>query len=1107
MHRSPARRVIALLLLAAPLAAQAPPGASWIWRADSADDQRAWFVAEFTLERAPDRAELLLAADNHVQAFLNGQAVADVDDWHELAVIDVAAALVAGRNVLALAAVNDGGRAALLGGLLVDGTPVFATDAATRAFASEPPGWPAPTGGAPAVIVAPYGAQPWGRVPRVAPRALFPPAGFTCTEVASGFGSLIALTLDPRGAPVVSVEDGGLVTLQDEDGDGHFESATPFCDDLAACQGLCFTGADAWATGLGPEGLGFYHLPADETPRRAKLIAPITGEHGEHGPHTVEPGPDGRLWIMLGNHVQLGVPLAADSPCRLGYEGSVLPRLVDPNGHAVDIAQPGGTVVAWDRDTGEFTREAQGFRNAYDMAFAPWGDLFTFDSDMEWDIGLPWYRATRVVHVLPGGDYGWRTGSAVWPAWYPDSLPPVMDLGRGSPTGVAWCDSLAFPPAWRNTLLLGDWAQGRIVAVHLQPEGMSWRGRSEVLLSGRPLPVTDFVFDRTGALLITVGGRGARGALLRLSGTEAALQQPATSELRPPQRTVAVDADTDWDSLEARLNDPDRITRYFAARELERRPEGDVQVQLERDRSPRTRAEVLLVLARRALAAGEAAPVAEVVPPLLALLQPTSEPATRLVAVRALQIALLAGLPDMLDGGGQPPDPELGAQLLPLFPSGSPALDRELAALLARTEPDGARSALLDALDEQTSADDTISLLYALSALRGDASAAEARRALEHFAALRPRAGGNSYQGYLDGLERRLITQAPAAERAALRTLARPAPGPALQLDRGAPPRDPDRVRAYVAETIDAPERSAAEGALVFARTCAACHARGEFAGRGGPDLASVGARLQLGDLLTTVLEPSRDVSDQYRSTRLRLGDGRELEGLVVRDDGAQLDLLLGTGASQVVSLDDVAAREFSRVSAMPDGLLDGLSLRGVADLCAWLLAGEPPAAPAASGWEPLFRDGLGGWRADAEGWSAEHGLLRGAAGARLVAPFAAADFAFEAEVLLPAGTGAIELRDGLAVGLGGDAWGSLLGASGALIVPADRLMVDPSLQPAGWNHVLVERRGGRVRVALNGLQTAVLDEAPGVPSPLALRLDAGAPAAFRAVALRRPAP
>ena len=49
---------------------------------------------------------------------------------------------------------------------------------------------------------------------------------------------------------------------------------------------------------------------------------------------------------------------------------------------------------------------AGGFRNSYDLAFDRQGACFTFDSDMEWDIGLPWYRPVRLYHVVPDGEYG-----------------------------------------------------------------------------------------------------------------------------------------------------------------------------------------------------------------------------------------------------------------------------------------------------------------------------------------------------------------------------------------------------------------------------------------------------------------------------------------------------------------------------------------------------------------------------------------------------------------------------------------------------------------------------------------------------------------------------
>ena len=57
-----------------------------------------------------------------------------------------------------------------------------------------------------------------------------------------------------------------------------------------------------------------------------------------------------------------------------------------------------GRLDARDADTG--------MRNHFDTAFNALGDLFTYDSDMEWDAGTPWYRPTRIYHLVSGGDYG-----------------------------------------------------------------------------------------------------------------------------------------------------------------------------------------------------------------------------------------------------------------------------------------------------------------------------------------------------------------------------------------------------------------------------------------------------------------------------------------------------------------------------------------------------------------------------------------------------------------------------------------------------------------------------------------------------------------------------
>ena len=108
----------------------------------------------------------------------------------------------------------------------------------------------------------------------------------------------------------------------------------------------------------------------------------------------------------------------------------------DGGGFMTDEKAPGGWVCKVDPDGKNWELVSMGFRNAYDIAFNREGELFTYDSDMEWDYSLPWYRPTRVCHVVSGADFGYRNGSGKLPTYYLDSLPPVVDIGPGSPTGV-----------------------------------------------------------------------------------------------------------------------------------------------------------------------------------------------------------------------------------------------------------------------------------------------------------------------------------------------------------------------------------------------------------------------------------------------------------------------------------------------------------------------------------------------------------------------------------------------------------------------------------------------------------------------------------------------
>src|SRR5262245_36120094 len=158
-----------------------------------------------------------------------------------------------------------------------------------------------------------------------------------------------------------------------------------------------------------------------------------------------------------------------------------------------------------------------GFRNHFDAAFSPFGELFTFDSDMEWDEALPWYRAVRVCHCPPGADFVWRTGAANTPDYYIDSLPPTFETGRGSPVGLEFYDHHVFPEKYRGAFFMADWAIGVIFAVHLERSGASYKAKVERFCQGAPMNVTDISVGPDGALYFAMGGRGSQGGVYRIA--------------------------------------------------------------------------------------------------------------------------------------------------------------------------------------------------------------------------------------------------------------------------------------------------------------------------------------------------------------------------------------------------------------------------------------------------------------------------------------------------------------------------------------------------------------------------------------------------------------
>lgn len=529
---------------------------------------RRTFEVQTANERKPvDEAGLQITADNAFTVWVNGAEVGKGDDWGRVYRFDVKRHLVRGKNVVAVEARNDGGPAGLMVrlGYVPNGQSKLAlvSDGSWKAAKEAPEGWRAvdfdDSKWDKAKELGAFGkTAPWGAVavPGGGDGRFTVPEGFRVEPAVKDPGdrgpfSLVNMTFDDRGRLLVSQENGPTLLCTEPDKDGVFQKVTTYCDLVKNSQGMCWVKDALLLVGNGPQGVGLYRCrenKAGDKIEKVELLFRFKGAMGEHGPHAVLHGPDGWLYLVNGNHSWAQPEKLADnSPLRRwptgnmgpdqGKPGStedvLLPRLNDARGHAADILAPGGTIWRIDPEGKNASLVAAGFRNHFDAAFSPDGELFTFDSDMEWDENLPWYRAVRVCHCPPGADFVWRTGAANTPDYYIDSLPPLYETGRGSPVGLEFYDHNVFPEKYRGAYFMGDWSIGVIWAVHLKRDGATYKATEvERFCTGAPMNVTDLGVGPDGALYFTMGGRNTRGGVYRIV-YEKGKPGPVTSGQQP----------------------------------------------------------------------------------------------------------------------------------------------------------------------------------------------------------------------------------------------------------------------------------------------------------------------------------------------------------------------------------------------------------------------------------------------------------------------------------------------------------------------------------------------------------------------------------------------
>jgi putative heme-binding domain-containing protein len=130
-------------------------------------------------------------------------------------------------------------------------------------------------------------------------------------------------------------------------------------------------------------------------------------------------------------------------------------------------------------------------------------------------------------------------------------------------------------------------------------------------------------------------------------------------------------------------------------------------------------------------------------------------------------------------------------------------------------------------------------------------------------------------------------------------------------------------------------EANLGHGRALFAKTCANCHVLFDDGKRIGPELTGA-QRTNLDYVLENVLDPSAAVARAYQMTQVVLLDGRLLTGIVLEESDQTLTLQMPTERLSL-SKADIDERAQSKLSMMPEGILNAFSPTDVRDLVGYL--------------------------------------------------------------------------------------------------------------------------------------------------------------------------
>lgn len=856
--------------------------------------------------------------------------------------------------------------------------------------------------------------------PKIAKLKLLP--GFQAEHLYSpseaGTGSWVAMTFDDKGRLITSDQYGSLYRL--EVAPIGSDNLTPKIEKLKIetgeqvpdsliqmgyAQGLlyAFNSLYVMVNHRGSEEFGkssgLYRLQDTDNNDQydtITLLRELKGA-GEHGPHSIVLSPDGKsLYVIAGNHTDLPEMDTYRLPNNW-KDDNLFPQIKDPRGHANDRGAPGGWVAKVDPEGKNWELVAAGFRNPFDLAFNELGDMFVYDSDMEWDLGMPWYRPTRICHVTSGAEFGWRTGNGKWSPAYPDNLPPLMDIGQGSPTNVMYGMNAKFPGKYKRSVFAFDWSFGIVYAIELEAKGASYKGNKEEFLSGIPLPLTDGVIGPDGAMYFMTGGRRLDSDLYRVyydgdldEGANAALALEQTEENKIRKELESYHLGPKEGAVEAAwpyLDSEDRFLQYAARVAIEHQPVEQWQDKVYAETDAVKKIQGAIALARQ----GGGDQQDRLLGTLTEIDYVSLNTGQQVDLVRAIELTLSRmGKPgtgaqkkvrDYL-ASHYPAEPDVLNQLLSktLVYVGDPGVvpktlallespKGENASVMANTATDAADLILrnpqygmdiAETLKNMPPAQSTYYGTVLSEATNGWTPELRERYFKWFYKAFSYKAG-RSYIGFIEKARQAALAHVSKNKFELYNQMS----GDSLLSSSGndlvsnaVQPKGPRKnwsegdIEPLLADGLK--NRDFERGRNMFLATnCITCHSmRGEGQNI-GPDLTQVGTRFSPADILRAIIDPSEVISDQYNSTVFTLKDGSSVVGRLIGEEGDTYKISQNPYAPDVIRTipkDQVTGTKMSTVSLMPPGSINRLGPDEVKDLLAYLIAGADPDNPIFSG-------------------------------------------------------------------------------------------------------------------------------------------------------------